>query len=327
MTIDCRRGVVAAGSNAVIGLLLALSVLLVWLKPGRAPIALSVVIATTVLPWRQAWRIAAGTALKPALWWVAAAMGLLLLAQLVAAFEPFAGGRQVSGRLIYVAVLMLLAALVFVLNARTPGHRVWAGLTLVLVVVFLIPFLEEPGRLRRAHGLARVHLDMPWSLFYGFVVVVGVTNYLPSRFGKAAAVVGLAFLLEYLGLSRPEWPEARLAVLGSWVSWLACAGAWVAHWSEDRGPKGRGECERLWFWFRDHWGVVWALRVLERFNREAALANWPVRLTWFGLEPVAASTDGEPSPEVPDTAAATLRGLLRRFAEPERLDQAARTGS
>ena len=43
--------------------------------------------------------------------------------------------------------------LISVLNARTPGERVWAGLMFLLVVVFLIPWLEEAGRMRRAPGL------------------------------------------------------------------------------------------------------------------------------------------------------------------------------
>ena len=75
----------------------------------------------------------------------------------------------------------------------------------------------------------------------------------------------------------------------------------------------------FWFWFRDHWGVVWSLRVLERFNRAAASQRWPFRLAWHGLTAEGAAP-GE-TPEVPDDAAATLAGLLRRFATPERVDR------
>ena len=83
-------------------------------------------------------------------------------------------------------------------------------------------------------------------------------------------------------------------------------------------------CERLWFWFRDHWGVVWALRVQERFNREAELVQWPVRLTWFGLYPADPLGTGA-APPCPPEAEAVFRGLIRRFAQPWRLDQASGT--
>jgi hypothetical protein len=81
-----------------------------------------------------------------------------------------------------------------------------------------------------------------------------------------------------------------------------------------------GRFERLWLWFRDHWGVVWALRVRERFNREAELAGWPVRLSWFGLEQVDSPSGDQPA-AAPALAETTLRGLIRRFAQPWRLDQ------
>jgi hypothetical protein len=314
-------------SQAAIAFFLACSALPVWLLPERAaPLFLFVLITTTAWPWRAAWRRSEGTALRPGLIWVAVSIALALLAQALAMLEPFNAGRPLAARSNYLAVLAVLAALVFVLNARMPGDKVWTGLTVLLVVVFLIPFLEEPGRLRRAHGLARLQLDTPWALFYGFIAVVGVTNYLPTRFGGAAAVLGLALVVEYLTLTRADWPLDRRARLGTAVAWLLAFCGWLAHWCAGRRPSGRGECERLWFWFRDHWGAVWALRVLERFNREAALASWPVRLTWFGLEAVEPSSHVESALPVPDAAAIMLRGLLRRFAVLERLDRAARTG-
>jgi hypothetical protein len=76
----------------------------------------------------------------------------------------------------------------------------------------------------------------------------------------------------------------------------------------------------MWGWFRDAWGVVWALRVQERFNRAAETAGWPIRLAWHGVVPV--GSDGPV--EIPPEAAATLAGLLRRFATAQRIEEAAR---
>jgi len=302
----------------------ALAALAIWLELDLAPGLIAAALSTTVGPWYEGWHSARGTALRPALVWAALALALSVVAQLVAVVEPLAGGRPMTGRLTYLSVLAILAALVSVLNARTPGGRVWAGLMVLLVVVFLIPWLEEQTRLRRAQGLAQLHLDAPWTIFYGLLVVVGLTNYLPTRFGIAAACLGLVFFLEYLGLTRVDWPAERRAALWSWVAWTFALSVWVARRRASRAPPARVSCERLWFWFRDHWGVVWALRVRERFNRSAGLGRWPVRLSWFGLEP-ADPHETDAALPCPAEAEAAFRGLIRRFAQPWRLDLASGT--
>jgi hypothetical protein len=77
--------------------------------------------------------------------------------------------------------------------------------------------------------------------------------------------------------------------------------------------EARSGLDAAWTWFRDHWGVVWALRVQERFNQSAEAQGWPIRLGWYGVSPESA--------DVPDAAEATFKSLLRRFAEPGRIDE------
>ena len=303
-----------------IGLALALSGVLIGFVPAHAPGVLALVLSSTAWPWHGAWRSTRGTALRPALIWLALALVLSIIAQFAALGEPMATGRPWAGRLTYLAVLATLAALGSVLNARSPGGTVWAGLMVLLVVVLLIPWLEGPWRLRRAQGLAQLQLDAPWTIFYGLLALVGVTNYLPTRFGIAAGWLALGFFLEYLGLTRGDWPAERRALLWSSALWTLAACLWTARFQAGRAPAARARLERLWFWFRDLWGVVWALRIQERFNRTAELKAWPVRLGWFGLEPVdRPATD--PLPTVPPEAEAAFRGLIRRFAQPWRVDE------
>ena len=204
------------------------------------------------------------------------------------------------------------------LNARSPGGRVWAGLMAILVLVFLIPWLEGPWRMRKAAGLTLLHLDSPWTIFYGLLVVVGVTNYLPTRFGPAAAWLTLGFGLEFLGLTRDDWPASRRAGLWAWSSWSMAVAGWSAWRCGGQASSARDDLERLWLWFRDLWGVVWALRVQERFNRTAESKGWPLRLGWFGLEPVDGAAAGQGADGSPEAEAA-FRGLIRRFARPERI--------
>jgi hypothetical protein len=216
-------------------------------------------------------------------------------------------------------VLLVLAGLVSVLGARNPGGGAWAILMALLVVVFLIPWLETAGRLRHGPGVADVQLHSPWTLFYGLLVLAGVTNYLPTRYSPAATAVGAGLLLEYLGLTRSDWSNLTRTQTWLAVAWTLAAGARFAAFRAERPNAGRNNLERLWLWFRDHWGVVWALRVQERFNRSAELARWPSRLTWFGLSPTSESEEDR-STELPSAAEATLRGLLRRFVTPERVE-------
>ena len=166
---------------------------------------------------------------------------LAIAAQAAGWGEPIAGGRPDAGRLTYLSTLAALAGLGSVLNARAPGGRVWAGLMAVLVLVFLIPWLEGPWRMRRAGGLTLLHLDAPWTIFYWLLVVVGVTNYLPTRFGAAAGWLAVGFLLEYLGLTRDDWPASRRAILWSWCSWTLAAAAWSAHSRGRQRPRGPDE--------------------------------------------------------------------------------------
>jgi hypothetical protein len=94
--------------------------------------------------------------------------------------------------------------------------------------------------------------------------------------------------------------------------------AWVAEASARGGGRGAPGVDRLWNWFRDRWGVVWARRVQERFNQSARATGWPIRLGWFGVVP-------EPGHDlvIPEAAEATLKGLLRRFADAATVEDAA----
>ena len=259
--------------------------------------------------------------MRGALSWGALALGLGLGGRWAAVGVAMETGRPGEGTFAYLMTAAILASLTTVLNARGPREWVWAILMALLVVFLLVPWWEGAGRARGVGGLGRLRLESPWTLFYGFLAVAGIANYLPTRYGRAAVVLGGALVVEFLGLWFVDWPPSRRAACWTWAAWLFGASWWVAWLDASRIPRGRNSLERLWFWFRDHWGAVWALRIAEQFNRSAALLGWPFRLTWEGLAPVDPNV-GVPT-EIPDRALATFRGLIRRFARPERLDRAA----
>jgi hypothetical protein len=299
------------------GVLVVLAGVALLVVPGYAPLVIAVGLAGSIGPLVEAWKGAKNTALRGAILWAAAALAIGLGAELAWWIDSQSAGRVVAGHLTYLSTLAALAGLVSVLGARTPGAVAWALLMGVLVLVMLIPWLEEPTLLRHAGGMGRLRLDAPWSLFYALLVVAGVTNYLPTRYGPAALWLAAGFLLEYLGLARSDWPPGRRALVWAAVPWTYMAATWVAYARavRRRASAARPGLESLWLWFRDHWGVVWALRVQERFNRAADAAGWPIRLTWFGVALLS------PGAAPPEAAATTLKTLIRRFASSARLDQ------
>ncbi len=303
--------------RVAVGFALVGSLLAVLLRPALAPAPAMVALAGSAVPWLRAWRSARGTALRPALAWAGAAMIVAFASQAVAMIEPFGGGRPAAGQCVYLATLGLFAAMISVFNARTPGGGAWALLMAMLIVVFLVPWLEGAGLVREGGGWDRLHLSAPWTIFYGLIVVAGVSNFLPTRLAPAAIALGVGLLAEYIGLTRVDLSRPTRGTIWTLVATCWGVAAWAADLVTIRPSALAPGLPRLWARFRDAWGVVWGLRVLDRFNRTAESARWPIRLSWQGVVP--ATGDEARSAEIPPEAAATLAGLLRRFATAGRL--------
>jgi hypothetical protein len=196
----------------------------------------------------------------------------------------------------YLALCLTGCTGVAVLGARRPGTGAWNFVVLGLLAVLLLPVAEGFGTLR---------LNWVYLAFLGATLVVGLVNYLPTARAPAALSLAVACGIEVAGLVRtdlPGWLTSLGHCLIGLTPWLALTVDW---W------KGTGatEFDRTWLTFRDRYGVVWAQRTREQFNRAAANAGWPVTLTWQGLQ---SAGDGS----VPDSEdlLQTLRALLKRFA-------------
>ncbi len=66
---------------------------------------------------------------------------------------------------------------------------------------------------------------------------------------------------------------------------------------------------------------MWARRVLDRVNATALQEAWPVRLQLNGFVPVDPSRPLSITSEQSGQIEHTLRWLLRRFADPEWIDE------
>lgn len=249
---------------------------------------LLLLLVSAGLPLGKAWWANRRWALVHALVW----SGFAWAAWLWWAVEAVGGADGGTG-LRYGALCLTGCAGMAVLGARRPGAAAWSFVILGLLAVLMRPFLE---------GLGDLRLQAPHLLFLALLLLVGAVNYLPTRLGPAAFLLGAGGGLELCGLGRVMALSNLGPLLVALAPWLAWA---QLRW---RQRAALSEFDRLWLGFRDSFGLVWAQRVREQFNRAAANAGWPVFLSWWGLQ----TQEGLPAAETP-TQLAALQALLKRF--------------
>lgn len=253
-------------------------------------------VCTAGFPLWAAWAANRRTSLAQAVAWAGLAWvgWLIALTRGRGAFDP-AVHR-------YVALGLTGCAAVAVLGARWPGAAAWNFVLLGLLAVFSPPVLAA---VTAGH---RLHLDFPHLLLLGGTLTVGVLNYLPTRLGPAASLLAVACAMEIAALTDGEGP--RVPTLSAASAVLAGLAPWAALLSIRTRPLPRSEFDRTWLDYRDRYGLVWAQRVREQFNRSAANAGWPVILRWQGLR----LQRGEmPDPATQEATVSVLRSLLKRF--------------
>jgi hypothetical protein len=245
-------------------------------------IAVIAMLATGVWPWWTGWRANRGWSIEHAIGW-----GLAAWASWgVAAFRQ---GEAAD----FIALALTGAAGVAAFGARRPHVGAWNFVVLGLVSVMLLPLIEN-------WVLGARSLDGLRQFFLVATLALVVSNYLPTRFWFPSLVLGSACAVVAAHRLRPEWDcafaaeYARLCILLTpWIAWCFAS---------------RANAESLnarWLEFRDRYGLVWAQRVREQFNRSAHHAGWATILTWHAL----LIDDRDPEEEVERAIA----GLLQRF--------------
>jgi hypothetical protein len=261
-----------------------------------------------------------GTTLSaPALWAIAAAFGVAVVEASLAWREQAVDPMSAS-LWRYAAAAGTFCPLMGVLGAKRPQDRGWQWVVLSLWVILLVPAMQAVAA-RSGH---RLELYGAWRLLLAALIAMGLLNYLPTRIALAAMLfaIGQSLLLgPYLvsiNASEHGWRIVGLALI------LAAAAAAVVIARRRIGVRAVGgespsiaRSNARWFAFRDGWGALWGLRVMQRVNQTAELSGWPVRLEWWdGFAPV---IDEPLDPQIAAHIQQTLDSLLRRF---ERLDAA-----
>jgi hypothetical protein len=281
------------------------------------PVLLIVLTAATVLLVFSARRWFTETTLTASWRWGLGAAGAGLACATSAAFRLLpAGAADVAW---YLCAVLALCPPIAVLGARRPGSHAWTWFVLLpLVAVLGWPAAAVVGT-RGAVG--PLELDAPPLVGVALVLVMGCGNYIGTRFGFAACLYAVGQCLIVLPGTRltATWTIAadHYRVAGA-LLWLLAASA--AHLAARRHTLNVSPgIDRLWFDFRNTFGIVWAHRLQERVNAEADREQWPARLTPDGLA-------WQPQADEPARAQAlpriehTLRWLLRRFVDEPWID-------
>ena len=244
-----------------------------------------IAILAGLVPLVRAWWANRRTSLRDATLWA----GLAWLAWAgPLAYEPSADS-------VFIALAVTGGAGVAVLGARRPHVFAWNFVVLGLVGVLVLPLVE--GWIIGARSLDALRLS-----FLAATLVVGIGNYVPTRFGLAAALSLLVGAGWFLIVLEPTRAGSRTFVVGLRIGTALIP--WVALLSP--GAATDRDLDRAWRSFRDRLGFVWGERTREQFNRSVENAGLSIRLGWRGVR-------GEASETEIAQAADILRRLLRRF--------------
>ncbi len=254
-----------------------------------------------------AFRRTQGSTLRAPVVWAAIAVATVIIVEVALGAER--GPLAVAWR--YIAAVSTFCPSMALLGAKRPQDRGWQFVVATLWLILALPAWQAmvftPG--------SRLDLHLAWRWFLLLLVAVAVSNYLPTRFAIPALMAGAAQLFLLHNQLPVPWHGTDAAAVqiacGLWLLAMTLVGG--------RRPRATGPphpADRVWRDFRDHFGAVWALRVMERINQAARQEGRQERLQWHGFsagwDPWQRELTGKPDP-----LELTIRMLLRRFVSPE----------
>lgn len=287
-------------------------------NPVVTVLALAVTLTAAVILTRAYWTLRDSTLVIPWLWAVAA-FGLITSSVLYAAFlldDRLATAYMATH---YLAACGTLCPFVALIGAKRPQHAAWSFVIIALWCVFALPAAEvlllQPGQLLEVNSFR--------SWFLLALLLAELCSFLFTRYALSCLllVVGQVIWLA-------DWlPWGRWIPMGAFdweLMGLLCAGTAIvtAQVVSLRQTRAANEFDRLWFDFRDAFGLFWSLRLIERVNDTAQQAGWDFDLGWSGFR---TKSKFEPLSKLPPETETALRnclqGLLRRFVSREWIAQ------
>jgi hypothetical protein len=304
-------------------------------SPTSIPLTPSIVSTTSALlalllaaaGFATLCRVRRTTLAAPALWWIVAALTIAAV-EAALAFRLIEPSTLAASRWRYAAAVGTFCPLVAVLGAKRPQDRGWQWVVAALWLTLLVPVAQSIV----SPGGTRLELFAAWRWLLWAFIAMSLLNYLPTRMALAAllAAAGQSMLLRDASSAEATANQDQDIAIGLALLTAAWLAAELTH-ARRRSrtllrPASQFPADSVlplatvqtarWLAFRDAWGAFWAVRILQRVNHTAELANWPIRLQWNGVVSTNDRNDAPLPPLAPDTEASlnqSLDALLRRF--------------
>ncbi len=265
-------------------------------------------LALAALGWK--WRRVRGTTLLAAWWWSVGCVLSIATVEMAAALGADQSASWI-GPARFAAAMTALCPAMAVLGAKRPQDRAWQFVVVTLLAVLSMPSLEWMflGDMSEIHP-ARI-------AFLAILIAIATLNGLATRFWPSSLLTCFA----QMALIAPHLTFSFGWLPGAWgpLTGLALlAAAWdLIDLDVPRSLPTGAPLDRVWLDFRDRYGAVWSLRIMQRMNASAAMYDWPVVLAWRGF---VSRSDGTPVENVPPLVEESLRTLLRRFVSQAWID-------
>lgn len=283
-------------------------------------IALSISAVVSVLVLLTALKRVAGTTLVGPVLWAIISVASIVVSEIMITISMPSWSAQIR----YMAATSALYPAIAVLGAKRPQDRGWTFIIGSLWIVLVLPAAQA---VVFGYG-SELDLHWAWRYFLLLLVVAGWSNYVLTRFWFASTLLALAQSV-LLGSCLPGI-GIDLGGNSVPVALTIVAATCLIIWFQIRVPISPG-INAVWRDFRDAFGAVWGLRIMERINSLAAQENWKQSLMWSGFElrkPADVPENSGDPPVVSPLNASTeqiqikqcLRTLLRRFVHTEWID-------
>jgi hypothetical protein len=259
-----------------------------------------------------AYRRAAGTTLRAPIAWQAIALVAVIATEIFVRFGAMGPATATAWR--YLAAVGTFCPAMALLGAKRPQDGGWQFIVASLWLILSLPALQTMV----FAPASRLDLHPAWRAFLMLLVTVTLANYLPTRFGLSAVLFAAAQLLLLHAHTPIPWPgrDSTAVLIAVGLAVLAATLAGIVP------PRRRGTItpsDRAWLDFRNAFGAVWALRVMERINQAARSSGGPDVLQWDGFADGCDPLDEKSG--VGESLSTTIRMLLRRFVSADWIER------
>lgn len=219
----------------------------------------------------------------------------------------------------YLTAVVCACPPIAVLGARKPGAAAWGFFVLLPLLLVLLWPAAASTRVWRV-GVP-LELEEPALVAFSVVLVMGCGNYFGTKFTLPAMsfAAAIVLLLAPMSAVSPELLRHQRDVRAV-ATLVLSVSMGLARLRCRVTPSPSDPWTALWLDFVDHYGQVWAKRVMDRLNDTARHEQWSAHLEWHGIV-WKANVSVTDRTQTLERLEHNLRWLFKRFVEPEWIDQ------